>query len=154
MPGTGAATAAAETVHRAGSWALPDVDPCALVTRAEAEAVMGQLREEPRPGGTAADGTACAYIGTNALVVTIGVISTNTFESRKFDPGNTKIAGIGDEAYTTKPNAFGDVYLFARTDEAAVMINVTVGAEDDVRARGQHIAEALAQQALDGLSQE
>ncbi|MDQ3753207.1 MAG: hypothetical protein M3371_00570 [Acidobacteriota bacterium] len=112
---------------------------------------MGPLKEEPQPGGTAADGTACAYVGTSPLVVTLGVISTNTFELQKSDPGNTTIAGIGDEAYTTKLNAFGDVYLFARKGEAAVMINVTVGAGDDVKASGQHIAGALAQKALDRL---
>jgi len=151
MQVTGTATAAAETAQRAGSWAVSDVDPCALITRAEAEAVMGQLREEPRPGGTAADGTSCAYVGTGPLVVTIGVVSTNTFELRKSDPGNTAIGGIGDGAYTTKLNAFRDVYLYARKDEAAVMVNVTVGAGADVRATRQHIAGALAQKALDRL---
>ena len=112
---------------------------------------MGQLREEPRPGGTAADGTSCAYVGTGPVVVSVGVISTNSFELRKSDPGNMTITDIGDEAYTTKPNAFGDVYLFARKGEAAVMINVTVGARDDVKATGQHIAGAFAQKALDRL---
>ncbi len=148
---TGMATTAAETAQVANSWALPDVDPCTLVTRAEAEAVMGLLKKEPNPGGTAADGTSCAYVGTNSLVVTIGVISTNTFELRKFDSGNTTIAGIGDEAYMTKPNAFGDVYLYARKGEAAVMVNVTVGAEDEMRDIRQQIAGALAQRALDRL---
>ncbi len=97
------------------------------------------------------DGTSCAYIGTRPLVVNIGVISTNIYEIRKSDPGNTTIADVGDEAYATRSNAFGDVYLFAREGKTAVMVNVTVGAGDDVIAATHHIAGTLAQKALDSL---
>jgi hypothetical protein len=142
------APAAVRPVHRSGSWRPADAEPCTLITRVEAEAAMGRLKSGPEPGGTALDGTSCAYVGANPLVVSIGVISTNSFEVHKFDPGNRMIGGLGDEAYTALPNEFGDVRLFVRQAGAALMVNVTVGPSEEARSASRQIAVSLAQKAL------
>ena len=134
--------------YKAGSWAIPDVAPCALIDKADAEAVMGLLRDEPKPGGTAIDGTACAYISREPFVVTVGIISTNSFEVGKFDAGNRMINNLGDEAYITAPNAFEDVNLLARRENVAVLINVSTGAWDEKKVERYRIAKTFAQTAL------
>jgi hypothetical protein len=132
-------------------WVIPDVNPCTLITRDEAEAVVGSLRDAPKPGGSATDGTACAYIGADPFVISVGVISPNAFEMRKFDAGNKLIEDVGDEAYMTKPDAFEDVYLFARRGEAAIVVVVTAGAWDAGKTERYRVAGILAQKALDRL---
>ncbi len=141
-------TDTAKVKYKTGSWTIPEVAPCALIGKAEAEAVMGLLKNEPKPGGTAIDGTACAYISPEPFVVTVGIISTNSFELRKLDSGNRMINNLGDEAYVTNPNAFEDVYLLARQENVAVMINVTAGAWDEEKVERYRIAKTLAQTAL------
>ncbi len=143
-----AATDTTKFKYKMGSWRIPEVEPCALVGKAEAEALMGLLKAEPKSGGTAIDGTACTYVSQKPFVVTVGIISTVSFESRKFDSGNRLVSNIGDEAYITDSNAFEDVYLFARQEDAAVMINVAAGDWDEEKVERYRIAIALAQTAL------
>lgn len=145
---TETATDTTKIKYKAGSWTIPDVEPCALIDKADAEAVMGLLRDEPKSGGMAIDGTACAYISRDPFVITIGIISTNSFELQKFDSGNRMISNLGDEAYITNPNAFEDVYLLARQENVAVLINVTAGAWDEKKIERYRIAKTLAQTAL------
>ncbi len=109
---------------------------------------MGLLKNEPKPGGTAIDGTACTYISPEPFVVAVGIISTNSFELGKFDSGNRMINNLGDEAYTTNPNAFEDVYLLARQENVAVMINITAWAWDEKKVERYRIAKSLAQKIL------
>jgi 4-amino-4-deoxy-L-arabinose transferase-like glycosyltransferase len=132
-------------------WAVPEVDPCTLVSKAEAEAIMGPLREGPRPGGSTLGGTSCAYISTSPFIVNIGVIDTWAFKFQKNNPGNTAITDLGDEAYTVKPNSLGDVYLFVRKGMAAIMVNVTAGAGGGLETKKSQIATDLAEQALNHL---
>ena len=145
------ATDVTKIKYRTGSWTIPEVEPCALINKAEAEAVIGLLKDEPKLGGTAIDGTACAYVSREPFVVTVGIISTNSFELRKFDSGNRMINDLGDEAYITASNAFQDVYLLARQGDFAVMINITAGAWDEEKVGRYRIAKTLAQTALDRL---
>ena len=153
-PATQTATPKAITVEidlTTASWELPDIDPCTLVTEAEAEAVMGPLKGGPKPGGSALDGTTCVYVSTSPLVVSIGVISTVSFELQKRDPGNTALTDLGAEAYTLKPNAFKDVCLFVRKGRATIMVNVSAALKDDLETERYRIAKGLAERALDRL---
>lgn len=132
------------------TWAIPDVDPCVLVSRTEAEAVMGPLREEPRPGGTAADGTACMYVAERSIVSTVGIISTRSFDDRSSESGNIPLSTTSHEMFLVRSNAFQDVRLLARGRDVALMIHVAArGSSDTERAA---IARFLATTALDHLT--
>jgi hypothetical protein len=120
----------------ASTWAIPDIDPCVLVSRKEAEAVMGPLREDPRPGGTAADGTACVYIAERSIVSTVGIISTRSFDDRRYESGTISLSTTPHEMFLTRKNAFQDVRLLARRSGVALMIHVA--------ARGPSEAERVA----------
>jgi hypothetical protein len=149
MASPSAAMAGARQIR--ASWKVPDVDPCILVTKAEAEAVMGLLSEGPKLGGSALDGTVCAYVGTIPLVVSIGVISTAAFELQKSDPGITTITDLGDEAYITRPDSFKDIHLFVRKGRAAVMVTASIWPGDAPETQRSEIAKSLAAKALDRL---
>lgn len=132
------------------TWAIPDVDPCVLVLHTEAEAVMGPLREEPRPGGTAADGTTCMYVGEHSIVSTVGIISTRSFEDRRSESGNTPLTTTPHEMLLAQKNAFQDVRLLARQGGVAVMVHVA----GQGRSHRERVAIAgnLATTALDRLA--
>jgi hypothetical protein len=110
-------------IPRQFSWAPTDVNPCTLILASEAEAILGPLSQSPHPGGTAIDGTACMYVARTA-VVSIGVISTMAYESRKCEPWNVAIEDLGVDAYAV-PLYAGDVQLFVRTDQSALMMTLT-----------------------------
>ena len=123
--------------------------PCVLVSRREAEAVMGPLREEPRPGGTAADGTACMYIAERSIVSTVGVISTRSFDDRILSLGISPSLPHLTKCSLLK-NAFQDVRLLARRGGVALMIHVAARGLSD--AERTAIARLLATTALDRLA--
>jgi hypothetical protein len=133
------------------SGAIPDVEPCALVSHAEVEAILGTLSEGPRPGGMAADGTACAYVGDRPVVATIGVISTSSFDYRRSEPGNIPVSSSVYEMFVARTNSFRDVRLLARLGAVALMINVAAwDLSDEERVT---IATRLATMALDRLAE-
>jgi len=134
----------------ASTWAIPDIDPCELISRTEAEAVMGPLREEPRTGGTAADGTTCMYVGERTIISKVGIISTHSFDDRRSESGTIPLSATPHEIFLTQSNAFRDVRLLARQGGVALMILVAAQGRSD----GERVAIAagLATTALDRLA--
>src|SRR4051812_44932305 len=49
----------------AASNKAPEVDACALVTRSEADAIMGKLREDPKRATTLGGEKACSYLNSD-----------------------------------------------------------------------------------------
>lgn len=111
---------------------------------------MGPLREEPRPGGTAADGTTCMYVGEHSIVSTVGIISTRSFNDRRSESGNTPLTTTPHEMFLAQKNAFQDVKLLAKQGRVAVMVQVAGQSRSD----GERVAIAgnLATMALDRLA--
>lgn len=110
---------------------------------------MGKLRDAPRSGGTAADGTSCAYVADSPLMATVGIISTNSFEHRQSEPESTPVHSRGGEMFLAKDNAFRDARLYARQGGIALMI--TVAASDRNEAEKTAIAQRLATAAFEHL---
>jgi len=117
------------------TWGPADIDPCTLIPRSKAETILGPLKQSPHPGGTAIDGTACMYVARTA-VLSVGVLSTMAFESRKCDPWNVAIEDLGVDAYAV-PLSGGDLQLFVRTDQSAMMMTLTTerAVPDKIRQR-------------------
>ena len=110
-------------VSREISWVPAPVSPCMLLLTREAETILGPLQQKPALGATAIDGTACVYVA-RAAVLSVGVLSTMAFESRKCQPWNVAITEIGVDAYAVSLSP-GDIQVFARTSQAAVMMTLT-----------------------------
>ena len=122
---------------------VPDVDACSLVTRSEAEAIMGQLREAQKPATTLRNEKACSYLNSDGANVTIRVYGSDQFGLQKSIDSEEKMVslpGLGDEAYYTKKGT--DTDLWARKGGATLNVNGSIGLEK---------AKGMAQKALSRL---
>jgi hypothetical protein len=108
----------------------PDVDACSLVSRADAEAIMGKLKEAPKPVTSVADEKTCSYMNMNGANVTVRIYGSDWYDVQKNLNDAEKIvslAGLGDEAYYVKKS--GAVDLWSRKDSASLYLNGTIGLE-------------------------
>jgi hypothetical protein len=140
--------AAVQPPRPATSWEIPDVDPCAILPASAVEALAGSPVGHPRPGGTAVDGSACQYVGTGPFVITLGLMSTNAYESLKVDFGGTPVLDVGSSALVDGPDQLGDVTLVARSLDAAVLIQISGVIPGAVGPARRDLAERIARQAL------
>jgi len=127
-----------------------EINPCTL-SKAEAEEIMGPLREEPKLGGVVGGGTACTYIGALPVIVNIGALHRTAFEVQKYNAGVTTITDLGDEAYSLEPNGLQDLFLFVRRNTTAIAVNVVTGVGEDLETRKYRIAQDFAKRGLDRL---
>src|SRR5438132_470808 len=109
---------------------VPDVDACSLVTRSEADAIMGKLREAPKPATTLRDEKACSYLNSDGANATIRVYGADQFGLQKgidSEEKMTSLPGLGDEAYYTTKGS--DTDLWARKGGATLNVNGSIGLE-------------------------
>ena len=143
--------AAARAPRLATSWGIPDVNPCAILSRKAVEALTGSPVDGPRPGGTAMDGSACQYTGTPPFVITLGLMSTNAYESLQVDFGGEPVLDLAASALVDGPDQLGDVTLVARSLNAAVLVQVSGEIPGAAGPRRRALAAEIARQALDRL---
>ena len=108
----------------------PNVDACTLVTRPEADAIMGKLREAPKPVTSLRDEKTCSYLNEDGASATIRVYGSGQFESQKgidSEEKMTSLPGLGDEAYYTKKGS--DTDLWARKGGITINVNGSIGLE-------------------------
>lgn len=118
--GTGAAASASPTTTASSAGAtssanLPSTaNACTIVTKADAEAVVGTVSDTPSATaatlpGVAERGEVCAFRGASGIL-TVGVLTKATTRA-DFDaiakqiPGVQPISGLGDAAYGTSAGA-------------------------------------------------
>ena len=133
---SGAASSASAT----GESKVPDVDACKLVTRNEADTIMGKLREAPKPVTSLRDEKTCSYLNEDGGGATIRVYGADQFGLQKGIDSEEKMVslpGLGDEAYYTKKGT--DTDLWARKGGAVLNVNGSIGLEK---------AKAMAMKAL------
>jgi 4-amino-4-deoxy-L-arabinose transferase-like glycosyltransferase len=139
------------------SWMLPfdprtkawPIDPRTLVPRAEAEAIMGPLVRGPTGGGWELDGTACTYLSHDGLVVSVAIISTEAFDLERHDPQSATVSSDSASAYAARTGPLGEVRLFSRSVESAVLVHVSGDARP--HEKRLDLAKQFAASALDRL---
>lgn len=116
-PSASASTSASSAApSSSGASASSTTDPCTLVTKSDAEKVVGTVNETPKQTAAtlpavAERGSVCVYTGTAGLL-TVG-LATKATTSSEFDsiarqvPGVQPISGLGDSAYGTSAGASG-----------------------------------------------
>ena len=112
----------------------PDVDACSLLSRADAEAIMGKLKEAPKPVTSAADEKTCSYMNMSGANVTVRIYGADWYDVQKNLNDAEKIvslAGLGEEAYYVKKS--GAVDLWSRKGGASLYLNGTIGLEAEKR---------------------
>ena len=128
------------------SWARPLIDPCTLIPRAEAEAIIGPLERGPTGGGWELNGPACTYLSYDGLVVSVAIISTEAFDLERHDPQSVTVPSDSASAYAVRTGPLGEVRLFSRSVQSAVLVHVS----GDARSREKRLdlAKQLAGPAL------
>jgi hypothetical protein len=112
----------------------PDVDACSLVTRADAEAIMGKLREAPKRAVAVADEKTCSYLNIDGANVTLRIYGSDWYDVQKNFNDAQKIvslSGLGDEAYYIQKSSALD--LWARKGNSSLFLNGTIGLEPTKR---------------------
>jgi hypothetical protein len=148
-----AATAAASPRATQAGTATPqastgEIDPCTLVTKAEAEAVVGESLGEPAVTITEML-AGCLYSTPDFDSVNVDVLTYDSEDDAKslfqmaIDINDyPEIEGIGDRAYDSRP--IGDITVLKGKYELSV--GVSTGGEDDFE-----VAKGLAAKAVDRL---
>jgi hypothetical protein len=139
------------------SWGMPfdprtklrPIDARTLISRAEAEAIMGPLVRGPTSGGWELDGTACTYLSHDDLVISVATISTKAFDLERHDPQSVAVSSDSASAYAARTGPLGDVRLFSRSVESAVIVHVS--GDSGPHEKGLDLAKRFASMALDRL---
>jgi hypothetical protein len=150
-PGQAASSAPLSGDSLPTGWALPTVDPRILIPHAEAETIMGPIARGPLTGGWELDGTACTYLGRGGSVVSVAIISLSAFELERHDPQSVAVSNVGLLAYAARTGPMGDLRLFARSFDSAVIVHVSGGSMPTESRLA--LARRFAGIALDGLDE-
>lgn len=91
-----------------------EVEACALVTRSEAAALLGGLREEPRPDTGLQGERECHYVNERGARLSVSVYGAERWGLQKgivseMDPQD--VPGLGDEAFAVKRGSDTEVYV-------------------------------------------
>lgn len=117
--------------------APPGLNPCALVTTAEVEQVIGKLRGTPK-GETLANAKSCTYEFTNGqdeFEVWIG--SGDAFALMRRDAKKpVSVGGFGEEAYMERGRLdLGSLELTMRKGAVLAQLSIREGAGDEAKLR-------------------
>jgi len=144
----GTPAAGATKTATAAAQASGDIDPCALVTKAEVEAIVGESLGEPLVMNTELL-VSCLYSTSQLEGVSVDVLTYEDEDQAKsgfelaLDINDyPEVEGIGDRAYDSRP--IGDITVLKGKYELSI----------DVSASGQdefEVAKELAAKAVDRL---
>jgi hypothetical protein len=117
------------------------IDACALVTKAEAAQVLGEIKGEAQTRAGLHDEKRCGYSNMNGGEVSFGVYGANFWESKRMAAeglDTENLSGLGEEAFSVKRGT--TVQLYARKGGIILDVNSTAGKE---------AARRMAEKALD-----
>ena len=96
---------------------VPDVDPCSLLTRAEVEAVFGELKGAPREDRGLRNERECRFSNTNGQWLDLSLYGTDRWELEKgtvSEQHPASIPNLGDEAFSVRQGTEKDLYIRTR----------------------------------------
>jgi hypothetical protein len=95
----------------------PGVDPCSLLSRAEVEAVFGELKEAPRGDRGLRNERECRFSNTKGQWIEISLYGTDRWELEKgtvSEQHPATIPNLGDEAFSVRQGTETDVFIRSR----------------------------------------
>ena len=119
---------ATQTATATAQGSAGEIDPCALVTKAEAEAIVGEPLDGPAVTRTEM-ASSCLYSTPDLKGVNVGVLTYQNEDDAEsafwlaIDINNfPEVGGIGDRAYDSRP--IGDITVLKGKYEVSVDVNV------------------------------
>jgi len=124
--------------------------PCALLTQAELEKLLGGKEKFPTPPQEDAGPSGTSDCSFSAATFQVDAISWSALESdAKKNPAFKPLAGVGDTAYVTVNTSEQMVGIYARGGRHAVTVRVEISpafptdTTDKARAAAVALAQAL-----------
>lgn len=119
-------------VHPVIRAAAPDEapDPCALVSKAEVEKIIGELKEAPKADTGLQKEKVCDYTTMTGAWLKVSLYSSERWGMQKgivSEMNPTPLAALGEEAFTVKRGTTNEVYV--RKGKLILEVSSTVGAE-------------------------
>lgn len=110
---------------------LPLINACAVLTKEEAEALLGKLKVDPSPVDSTVREGSCIYTAADDLIVRVTVRRESVFNFRKVDKATIQMLnGIGDEAFAVTEQP---VQLWVLVKDKATLV-ITMSNNDLVQA--------------------
>jgi hypothetical protein len=96
---------------------VPDVDPCSLLSRAEVEAVFGELKGAPRADRGLRNERECRYSNASGQWLELSLYGTDRWELEKgtvSEQHPVAVPNFGDEAFSVRQGTEKDIYVRMR----------------------------------------
>ena len=115
-----------------------ELDSCALLSKAEVAKIIGELKEEPKPGTGLLKEKQCDYINMSGAWLKISLGNPDTWGMQKgLFVDTVEIKGLGEEAFSAKRGTAIEVWV--RKGNLMLVVSSTVGLEPT-----RKVAEAAA----------
>jgi hypothetical protein len=91
-----------------------NIDACALVTRAEAAALLGGLRRDPVPQTGYQQERECHYVSERGAQLSVSVYTADRWDLQKgivSEMSPVAVPGLGDEAFAVRRGTYAEVYV-------------------------------------------
>jgi hypothetical protein len=129
-----AAVSFANNAFAAETESYSKLDPCALVTRAEAEKILGELKEAPKPDTGIQQEKECEYSTTTGAWLKVRLYSSKRWGMQKgtvSEMNPTDLPGLGEEAFSVKRGTSYEIYI--RKGTLILEVSSTVGADPSLK---------------------
>jgi hypothetical protein len=105
-------------------------DPCAVVTKAEVEKMIGELKEAPKPDTGLQKEKTCDYTTMSGSWLKVSLYTSERWGLQKgivSEMNPTEITGLGEEAFSVKRGSTCEIYV--RKGKLILEVSSTVGLE-------------------------
>ena len=105
----------------------PEINPCALISKAEAVSVLGEIKGEPKADIGLLNEKECRYETVQGQNLVVRIHGADRWGLKKGEVSEMKpaaIAGLGDEAFSVQRGTTCEIYV--RKGEVIVEVNATM----------------------------
>jgi hypothetical protein len=120
----------ADNAFAAETESYSKLDPCALVARAEAEKLLGELKEAPKPDTGIQQEKECNYSTTAGTWLKVRLYSSERWGMQKgivSEMNPTTLDALGEEAFSVQQGTSHEIYV--RKGKLILEVSSTVGPE-------------------------
>jgi hypothetical protein len=94
------------------SFAQTELDPCALVPKADLEKILGEIKESPKAKEGLMKEKECEWTNMSGSWLSIGIYSSEKWGLKKGGANNpADVTGLGEEAFTDKRGTDAEIYV-------------------------------------------
>jgi hypothetical protein len=107
-------------------FAETELDPCALIPKADLVKILGEIKEGPKPKEGLMKEKECEWTNMSGSWLSIGVYSAEKWGLKKGSANNpADVTGLGEEAFTDKRGT--DAEIFVRKGKWILEIRTSSG---------------------------